>query len=318
MTGLGNQAVSVQPDRRSMWAEPDQDFEGIRRVELPLPFPPGSVNVYLVPQEDGWILLDCGVNVPSVLSAYKLAGIEWTDIRQIILTHVHPDHSGLSARIREVTGAAVRMHRNEQEILWGVSDPEPWLDWQDGILSDAGVPQDMRHNIRGATRELRSFYPDVAADSYIEHGDLIPTALGLMQALLTPGHSRGHLCFYFPERRILLAGDQLLRPNTPHVEWYREGCALDEFRASLKAMAQLDVEWVLPSHGRAYRGHKQRIDSLLEHSLDMEARIRDMVARGMDVPHDLASAAWRVPLPPFEHRNAVFEVLAYLQQPLSF
>ena len=183
-------------------------------------------------QEDGWILVDCGVNVPSVLSAYELAGIEGPDIRQIILTHVHPDHSGLSACIREVSGAPVRMHRNEQEVLRSVSDPEPWINWQDGILDEAGVPREMRHNIRGATRELRSFYPDVAADSYIEHGDAIPTGLGQMQALLTPGHSPGHLCFYFPEKKILLAGDQLLRPNTPHVEWYRDGCALDEFRAS--------------------------------------------------------------------------------------
>src|SRR5689334_17562118 len=79
------------------------DLGGIRRVELPLPFQPGSVNVYLVPQEEGWILVDCGMNMPDTYSVYESAGIEWPRIRQTVLTHVHPDHSGLAARIRELT-----------------------------------------------------------------------------------------------------------------------------------------------------------------------------------------------------------------------
>src|SRR5438552_4580336 len=90
---------------------------GIRRVELPLPFQPGSVNVYLVPQESGWILVDCGMDMPASLWAYEDASIQWQDIRQTLLTHVHPDHSGLAARIRELTGAPVRMHRREDDVL---------------------------------------------------------------------------------------------------------------------------------------------------------------------------------------------------------
>ena len=50
-----------------MFSEVCQDFGGIRRLELPLPFQPGSVNVYLIPQGSGWILVDCGLNVPSSL-----------------------------------------------------------------------------------------------------------------------------------------------------------------------------------------------------------------------------------------------------------
>ena len=317
MTGLTDQRVGVEPLTTRMWAEPGQDFAGIRRVELPIPFPPGSVNMYLVPVEDGWIVVDCGLKAPRFEVAYEMAGFPWSGIRQIILTHVHPEHSGLAAWLHRQTGAPVRMHRREQEVLHSLRDPEPWIDWQDGVLSRACVPADTRYSIRAATRALRSFYPDVAADSFIEDGDIIPTALGPMQALLTPGHSPGHLCFYFPRQRILLSGDQLLRASSPHLEWYSEGCALQDFRNSLRKIAQLDVEWVLPGHGRSYRGHNERTDSLLEHSADMENRIHAMWAQGVHSPHDLATAAWSISLPPFEHRNAVFEVLAYLQQPQS-
>src|ERR1041385_1855478 len=99
---------------------------GIRRVALPLPFQPGSVNVYLVPQEDGWILVDCGINMPEALPAYEAAGMRWTEIGETVLTHVHPDHAGLAARIRELTGAPVRMHRREEDMLKGLETPRQW------------------------------------------------------------------------------------------------------------------------------------------------------------------------------------------------
>ena len=153
------------------------------------------------------------------------------------------------------------------------------------------------------------------ADSYIEDGEGIPTTLGPMQAMLTPGHSPGHLCFYFPNKKILLAGDQLLKLRAPHLEWNPEGSALAEFRESLAGIAKLDVDWVLPSHGRPYRGHCARVQAILDQSREMDVQLRNLQASGIDSAHDLAGAFWRRALEPFEHRNAVFEILAYLQQP---
>ena len=160
-----------------------------------------------------------------------------------------------------------------------------------------------------------SLFPALEADSYIEDGEVIPTALGPMQALLTPGHSAGRLCFYFPKKKILLAGDQLMKPRTPHVEWNPEGSALAEFRASLEALSHLDVDWVLPSHGRPFRGHRTRVEVILNHSREMDVQLRNLRASGIDSAHDLAGAFWNRTLQPFEHRSAVFEILAYLQHP---
>jgi glyoxylase-like metal-dependent hydrolase (beta-lactamase superfamily II) len=298
-----------------LFSEPSPDFGGIRRLELRLPFQPGSVNVYLVPQESGWILVDTGMNLPTSLSTYEDAGIQWSAIRQTVLTHVHPDHSGLAARIREVTGAPIRMHRREEDVLKRLREPESWLAWQDEILREAGVPESARIGIQDVTLHLRGLFPAMEADSYIEDGEVIPTALGPMQALLTPGHSPGHLCFYFPQKRILLTGDQMLKPRAPHLEWNPEGSALAEFRASLEELSHLDVDWVLPSHGRPFRGHRARARVILNHSRAMQAQIRNLRASGIDSTHDLAEAFWNRTLQPYEHRGAVFEILAYLQQP---
>ena len=80
-------------------------------------------------------------------------------------------------------------------------------------------------------------------------------------------------------------------------------------------LARLDVEWVLPSHGQAFRDHTVRIEFLLEHSRRMAAQICSLRAGGIESPHDLARAFWKRPMNAFEHRNAVFEMLAYLQHP---
>lgn len=293
--------------------EVQPDIGGIRRLELPLPFHPGSVNVYLVPQENGWILVDCGMDLPDVLPAYELAGVEWSNIRQTLLTHAHPDHSGLAARIRALTGAPVCMHRSEEDVLKSLRSPERWLEWQDGVLRMAGVPALERDSIGNASLELRRLFPAIDADCCIGDGESISTSLGPMEAVLTPGHSSGHLCLYFPQKKILLAGDQLLKPGTPHLEWHADGSALTEFRDSLERLKQLDVEWVLPSHGRVFSGHQNRIDSILDYSHRMAQQVRNLQANGCDSGHDLALAYWNRPMHPFDLRNAVFEMLAYVQ-----
>jgi len=290
------------------------DFGGIRRLEMSLPFHPKSVAVYLVPQGNGWILVDCGMNLPTSLPVYEAAGIQWDDIRQIILTHAHPDHSGLAARIQQLTGAPVRMHRREEGMLKSLRTPERWLRWQDEVLRGAGVPQSLRISIGDTVLKMRRWFPALEADSYIEDGDTIETKLGPMQAMLTGGHSAGHLCFYFPDEKILLSGDQLLKPRTPHLEWYPEGSSLAEFRASLEELAGLDVAEVLPSHGRPFREQQTRVQSILEHCRERAAQIRNLQARGVGTAHEMALALWNRPMSPFEHRSAVFEVLAFLEE----
>jgi len=140
---------------------------------------------------------------------------------------------------------------------------------------------------------------------------------GPMVAMLTPGHSPGHLCFYFPEKKILLAGDQLLTQRKPHLEWTPKGDALNDFRSSLERMAGLDVEWVLPSHGRPYDG-PSRAGCGNPEPLPRDGRPDSQSAgrAGSNPRTKLGGRRLaRKTLPPFEHRTAVFEILAYLQHP---
>ena len=119
-------------------------------------------------------------------------------------------------------------------------------------------------------------------DFHGEDGEIIPTALGSMQALLTPGHSSGQLCFYFAERKLLLAGDHLSRPGA-------DGRALADFRASLRQLQVLNVDCVLPSHGRPCSASEYRIASFLDCRREMASRVGCLRARGNESARELVA-----------------------------
>ena len=87
---------------------------GLWRIPLPMPSGPPFVNVYLVRSGDGWILVDTGFGVPGIfdeLSAgFAYAGVSPSSLKQILLTHVHPDHGGNAEdfkRLQEAYEAAM-------------------------------------------------------------------------------------------------------------------------------------------------------------------------------------------------------------------
>ena len=94
---------------------------GVHAIRLPLPFELESINIYLVRQDDGWLLIDCGMDTREsrerLEAALPSVGVAWTDIRAILLTHMHPDHMGLCGWMQERSGAPVLIHRLEAEHL---------------------------------------------------------------------------------------------------------------------------------------------------------------------------------------------------------
>jgi len=273
---------------------------GIQRIEIPLPVAPGSVNVYLVPVEDGWILVDCGMNVPGAMRAYEEAGVDLRSVRRIFLTHIHPDHSGLAAVLKERTGAPVRMHPNEDETLGRLRTPEAWLALQNEALESAGVPEAFRRRIGSASLVMRRMFPaGLRADGYLQDGDVIPTLAGPMRVIATPGHSTGHVCFYFPEKKLLLAGDHLHVADGPHLDG-------GGYLESLCKLARLDVRWVMPSHGRPFRDLGARIEELRFWFWQRASAVRRMAALGWNA-HQITQSRWADGLNPFQHGRGVME-----------
>src|SRR5581483_3298229 len=121
--------------------------EGIWLIRLPLPFPVAILNVYLIRTGDGFLLLDCGLKTnacrKALAEALSSIGVPWTDIRRLIITHLHPDHFGLAA----------------EQSAW---------------LTENGAPRDETEEIAQASRGISEFIDMFSPEGFLEDGDRIP------------------------------------------------------------------------------------------------------------------------------------------------
>jgi glyoxylase-like metal-dependent hydrolase (beta-lactamase superfamily II) len=292
---------------------------GVWLVNLPLPFPVGSINVYLIRTEDGFLLLDCGLKSKACREALAAAlerlGIAWTSLRRILISHLHPDHFGLAAELRRLSGAEVLMHRVEASLVlprWRDQEvvARHW-DW----LAEHGVPPGDSAEIEQASRGVAEFVDAFEVDRALEDGDRLPVAGGEMEVLWTPGHSPGLITLYSHGRRLFFSSDHIIEKITPNIGLHSAagGDPLADYLRSLDRLRSLEIDWILPSHGHPFRGHREWIAATEEHHRARCERMRAAVAGATRTAYEIVGIEWGNHLSPLNERFAVVETLAHLE-----
>jgi len=290
---------------------------GIHMLELPLPFSLGIVNVYLVRLDDGWLLIDTGMQTEACFQALTRAleglAVDWRDIRHVLLTHIHPDHMGLASRVIALTGAPLHLHWADHQLLAEITNRERHHAWQQEVLTIAGVPGEMRKLVHSSLLEIQQSFQRLTPDRLLSGGESFSTPHGALEVIWTPGHSPGHVCLYGQGRRVLISGDHILEHISPNIGWQPGRDVLGEFLSSLDRIAGLEVDLILPSHGAPFSGHRAWVRKTHEHHAERCARIVSLVDGGARTAHEIASQLWDRKLSPFHYRFAIFEVLAHLE-----
>jgi glyoxylase-like metal-dependent hydrolase (beta-lactamase superfamily II) len=75
-----------------------------------------------------------------------------------------------------------------------------------------------------------------------------------IQVISTPGHSPGSLCLYWPERKVLFSGDVAFDQGIGRSDLPGGNSKL--LKESLRRIAQLDIEYLLPGHGNVIAGRE--------------------------------------------------------------
>ena len=237
----------------------DEPAPGIWSVPAAIPGSPlGYSLMYLVAHPDGAALVDAGLDNPqtraALAEALRRAGRREQDITHVLLTHHHPDHTGLAETLRRDAGAVVAIGAGDADPL---RDPlGRFLDLFTDELIASGVPADvfeaMLAEVRAtaAATNTRGIEPDLL----IEPG--APVALGSgsstrrLETLPVPGHTAGHLAFVDRERGVALCGDALLPSGLVQLDVLTtpESDPLADLLRSLQALAELNVALALPGH----------------------------------------------------------------------
>ena len=200
------------------------------------------------------VLIDPASPYPDQLDALQRA-VRSANVREngivkaIWLTHHHPDHIGGVQAMRKALGVPVCAHPLTAERLEaaGIEVDQPLHDGQTAVL--AGDP---------------------------------PVTL---QALHTPGHAKGHLCFYEPASGSLIAGDMVAGHSTIIID-PPEG-DMDDYLKSLSRLIGLQPKTLLPSHGSMIANAVERLQQLYNHRLRREQQVLEAWKQGLRDPMEI-------------------------------
>jgi glyoxylase-like metal-dependent hydrolase (beta-lactamase superfamily II) len=254
---------------------------GLYQLKVPMPGPLEYVLAYLFPSDGGYTLVDPGWPSDEAFDALESQlrdiGVAFADIRRLIITHVHHDHYGLAARVKEASGAEVLLHESDWEAVQPyLDDPVAAVREMQGFLATHGVPREEIANMPVAGQMVRDIIMRARPDRTLRGGEVIEGKAFRWEVIWTPGHSAGHVCLYERERQLLLSGDHVLPVITPHLSYTgRPGSdPLGDFLRSLEALKPLAVRAVFPAHEFAFDNLRERIEQIELHHL---ARMREML-----------------------------------------
>jgi glyoxylase-like metal-dependent hydrolase (beta-lactamase superfamily II)/8-oxo-dGTP pyrophosphatase MutT (NUDIX family) len=202
---------------------------------------------------------------------------EGRKLREIILTHLHPDHvGGVNALVNHLGGRVpVAAHRLTAEALDG------------SIRVDRLIEDEELIELDGEPRLV-------------------------LRALHTPGHARGHLCFYEERTGALVTGDNIVGLGSVLID-PPEGNMRDYLASlrSLRALPHLTV--IFGAHGPAIGSPRAKIEEYIAHRLEREAKILAAVREGAGKPKEIVARVY-TDVHPKAHAMAERAVLAHLEK----
>ena len=172
-----------------------------------------------------------------ILNEVRSIGRKPTDIKRIVLSHAHRSHLGGLAALKRLSGAPVLAHEWEAGIVDG-HRRAPRVSW-------APTPPVRAYPLQLGLNLRLDKHPTCPVDQTLADG----AQAGPLTVVHTPGHTPGHLAFFWPERRLMITGD--IVATWPDLSPGWKGFTLDvaEHLKSVRRMAGFEPKILAVGHG---------------------------------------------------------------------
>jgi glyoxylase-like metal-dependent hydrolase (beta-lactamase superfamily II) len=256
---------------------------GVHWLRMPLPFALNHINLWLLDDDDGYTIVDCGFGSPETKAAWEkifAARVNDRTVKRLIVTHYHPDHMGLAHWLTERFG--IQMWTPQAEFLTahaayaslGPFGTEPLIE----LFRTNGIDADRLELVRKRGSSYgRGVEKLPMSYRRVMHGDEIAINSVGWRAIMGYGHSPEHAALYCEKLGVLISGDMVLPSISTNVGvWAADplGNPLKLFLDSVTRYGELPADtFVLPSHGLPFRGIRKRAAQLHAHHVERLAAV---------------------------------------------
>jgi glyoxylase-like metal-dependent hydrolase (beta-lactamase superfamily II) len=278
-------------------------------ITLPLPGKkPGPVNVYLFKGKE-ITLIDTGMSQTSGIlkKALDEHGLAFGDIDKIIVTHGHPDHYGAAKKIVKAGKAKVAAHI--EDIISIEKGMDVFTKRYRKFLKMMGIPISTGILLGLLFVVFRHMADNCHVDIVLREGDEIKAGNYRAKIIGTPGHSKGSVCVFLENERVLFSGDTIIEHITPNAfiimdenEILPVRSSQDEFYSSLSKIKKLSPSMIYSAHGKAVSDIDQIIEVYEKSFVERQEKVLSLVSSGEKSVYRIARllfpeiGGWRLPM----------------------
>lgn len=247
---------------------------GVYWLRMSLPFALNHINLWLLEEEDGWTIVDTGISTKQTKEVWQQIYTEFLDnkpIKQVIVTHLHPDHIGLAGWITKRFDCPLWISEKEYELCAKILETtsKPITDVAINFYQSAGYNDTQIEQYKKAFGNF-AYIVSPLPENYkrLQSGDSFKINQIEWHVVIGSGHSPEHVCLYCPELDLLISGDQVIPRITSNVSVFPlepDANPLSDWLLSCSRLKEMlpDDLLVLPSHQEPFYGLHHRLDELI-------------------------------------------------------
>lgn len=276
-----------------------EDIKGIKAIFAKNPDWPNSCNIFAIPDEKGFSVIDIGCGGDKGLAFLEEGlthwGLKLEDLHTVVLSHAHTDHMGAIKWVMEKVEPEVKLHSLDVEVA---ADPT--------ILNkrfDLKLAQDRMGEVEGAGNfeqfEFLSFFKNagctmsgVSPVTEMNEGDVIELGDFAFDVYHTPGHALGHVCLHDKNKGILFAGDmigKMVALYTPTAG------GLTGYLDCLDKLEPLEAEVILTSHGPSFDNPTEILQKVRGKLIKRDERIMGLLKEGPKTFTEINRELFKIP-----------------------